>query len=176
MDTLKKFAVGGLVLAVILAFPFFIEEDRTSPSDPASLPSTQNQYIPPPAVPVAQPVYQPVQAPPVSSSGVIENAFRSNRSNLPVTEAGVVSRLLADDNQGDRHQRFIVSLPSGHTVLIAHNIDIAPRINSVREGDQITFCGVYEWNDEGGVVHWTHHDPSRRHAGGYLVHNGRTYQ
>ena len=91
-------------------------------------------------------------------------------------ESGVVSHLLSDDNQGARHQRFIVSLASGHTVLIAHNIDIASRINGLREGDQITFSGLYEWNDKGGVVHWTHHDPSGRYGGGYLQHNGMYYR
>jgi hypothetical protein len=91
-------------------------------------------------------------------------------------ESGTVSRILSDDNQGSRHQRFIVSLASGHTVLIAHNIDLAQRINSLREGDPITFSGVYEWNDKGGVVHWTHHDPAGRHAAGYLQHGGIIYQ
>ncbi len=176
MDTLKKLAIGTLILAAFLVFPFLMEKENSTPPTPASPPITQRQHVPPPPVPVARPMYQPVQSPQASSSGVIENAFRSRRSNIPVTEAGVVSRLLSDDSQGDRHQRFIVSLPSGHTILIAHNIDIAPRINSIRESDQITFCGIYEWNDKGGVVHWTHHDPSRRHASGYLVHNGRTYQ
>jgi hypothetical protein len=91
-------------------------------------------------------------------------------------ESGTVSRILPDDNQGARHQKFIVTLASGHTVLIAHNIDIAPRIGNLRQGDQISFSGLYEWNEKGGVVHWTHHDPSGRHGGGYLQHNGMTYQ
>jgi hypothetical protein len=174
MDTLKKFAVGGIFLVVILVLPFVKDLDRAP--TPTAPERTQQQHAPPPITHTPRPVQYPVQAPPPSTTGVIENAFRSRRSNLPVTEAGRVSRILSDDNQGSRHQRFIVSMASGHTVLIAHNIDIAPRINSLREGDQITFCGVYEWNDKGGVVHWTHHDPSRRHASGYLVHNGRTYQ
>ncbi len=86
-------------------------------------------------------------------------------------ESGVVSHILPDDNQGSRHQRFTVRLASGLTVLIAHNIDIAPRIGNLREGDRIAFSGLYEWNDKGGVVHWTHHDPSGRYGGGYLQHN-----
>ena len=117
-----------------------------------------------------------VPAAPARSSGVIENAFRNHAGNLPVTESGVVSRVLPDDNQGSRHQRFIVTLASGHTVLIAHNLDIAPRINDLRVGDQIVFSGIYEWNDKGGVVHWTHHDPSGQYGGGYLQHNGMAYQ
>ena len=62
------------------------------------------------------------------------------------------------------------------TLLIAHNIDIVPRIDNLRVGDRVTFNGVYEWNDKGGVVHWTHRDPSGNHATGWLKHKGKTYE
>ena len=85
-------------------------------------------------------------------------------------------RLLPDDNDGSRHQKFIVRLDSGNTILIAHNIDLAPRIDRLRRGDRIEFYGEYEWNDRGGVVHWTHDDPAGRHEDGWLRHKGKTYQ
>jgi hypothetical protein len=40
----------------------------------------------------------------------------------------------------------------------------------------IQFYGEYEWNNKGGVVHWTHRDPNGHHVGGWLKHNGSTYQ
>ena len=43
-------------------------------------------------------------------------------------------------------------------------------------GDTVAFHGVYEWNAQGGVIHWTHHDPVGRHVAGWLKHNGQTYQ
>jgi hypothetical protein len=90
--------------------------------------------------------------------------------------SGTVVRILPDDNDGSRHQRFILRLASGRTLLIAHNIDLAPRIPGIREGDTVEFHGEFRSNPEGGVIHWTHHDPQGRHPGGWLRHRGRTYQ
>lgn len=106
----------------------------------------------------------------------LQRAFEQGQSNLQVQSVGVVSKVLADDNQGSRHQRFILQLPNGQTILIAHNIDLAPRINNLSVGDSVEFYGEYEWNNRGGVVHWTHHDPRGHHIGGWLKHNGQTYQ
>jgi Protein of unknown function (DUF3465) len=107
---------------------------------------------------------------------VIENAFENRRGNLQVSGQGTVVKLLADDIDGSRHQRFIVRLNSGRTLLVSHNIDLAPRIDALRVGDTIAFHGEYEWNPKGGVIHWTHHDPQGIHAAGWIKHDGRTYQ
>lgn len=90
--------------------------------------------------------------------------------------SGEVIKLLSDDNTGNRHQKFIIKESSGRTLLIAHNIDLAPKIYSLKKGGFIKFCGEYENNSKGGVVHWTHHDPQQRHTAGWLKYNSRTYQ
>jgi len=87
-----------------------------------------------------------------------------------------VLKILPDDLEGSRHQRFILRLSSGQKLLVAHNIDLAPRISSLRRGDKVEFSGEYEWNAKGGVIHWTHHDSTGRHIGGWLKHDGQTYQ
>lgn len=171
----RKLVLGGASLLVLfLMLPFLPQQDQRSsisaiPTQGTKLPQAAGT-VEPPFLPA------PVKTDLVRSSGIIENAYRNRTSSLLVKETGTVSKILADDNKGSRHQRFIVRLQSGHTVLIAHNIDLAPRISNLREGDQITFAGQYEWNEQGGVVHWTHHDPARRHAGGYLLHNNVYYQ
>jgi hypothetical protein len=109
-------------------------------------------------------------------SDQLASAFSEHRSGAQVTGAGVVTKVLSDDNDGSRHQRFILSLPSGQTLLFAHNIDLAPRLESLKSGDSVEFNGVYEWNAKGGVVHWTHHDPSGQHPAGWLKHGGQTFQ
>lgn len=104
----------------------------------------------------------------LGGDAVIVNACEAHRSGVQVTGEGVVVNVLPDDNDGSRHQRFILELSSGHTLLIAHNIDLAPRIPSLRTGDRVGFHGVYEWNSKGGVVHWTHDDPRGRHPAGWV--------
>lgn len=93
-----------------------------------------------------------------------------------ISGAGQVSRILPDDNHGSRHQRFILRLPSGQTVLIAHNIDLAPRVAPLAPGDSVEFKGEYAWNEKGGTVHWTHRDPAGRHPAGWLRRAGSTFQ
>jgi len=112
----------------------------------------------------------------VDNDNAIGRAFNSRTSDIQVEGEGVVSRILSDDLNGSRHQRFIVRLGTGQTVLITHNIDLAPRIDGLREGDMVAFNGEYVWNAEGGVIHWTHHDPQGRHVTGWIKHKGRTYQ
>jgi len=111
-----------------------------------------------------------------SSDQLLREAFENRRNSFQVEGQGTVIRILPDDLKGSRHQRFIIRLNSGQTLLVAHNIDLAPRINSLKEGDSVMFYGEYEYNPEGGVIHWTHHDLDGSHVGGWLKHNGRTYQ
>ena len=112
----------------------------------------------------------------LSDNAAIMRAFQNHARDVRVDGSGSVSRVLADDNQGERHQRFLVHLPTGQTVLIVHNIDIAPRVDNLRVGDEIEFEGEYVWNDQGGLVHWTHRDPAQRHRAGWVKHAGHVYQ
>lgn len=105
----------------------------------------------------------------------IELALRTRRSGLVVETGGTVVKLLPDDRVGDRHQRFLLELASGHTVLVAHNIDLAPKI-PLREGARVRIRGQFEWNEKGGVLHWTHHDPGGRRPGGWVDWQGKRYR
>lgn len=111
-----------------------------------------------------------------SGYSIFDQAFKDKRSDVIGEGEGRVIKLLPDDLKGSRHQKFLMKLESGLTLLVAHNIDLAPRVNSLREGDMIRFKGEYEWTEKGGVVHWTHHDPAKRHPGGWLELNGKRYE
>jgi hypothetical protein len=110
------------------------------------------------------------------SNNAVEKVFKTRQSNIQLQGQGVVIKLLKDDNEGLRHQKFILKMRSGLTLLVAHNIDLAARINDLKVGDSVEFYGEYEWNNKGGVIHWTHHDPNNHHIGGWLKHNAKTYQ
>ena len=106
----------------------------------------------------------------------LTSAYGKHESRVEVCAHGVVAKVLRDDTQGSRHQRFIVRLPSDQTILIAYNLDLAPRIDGLRAGAPVEFAGEYEWNGQGGVVHWTHRDPAGRHEAGWIRYGGRVYQ
>ncbi|EGR2479933.1 DUF3465 domain-containing protein, partial [Vibrio cholerae] len=103
-----------------------------------------------------------------ANDSVLQQAYKSQQSDLQVQGFGKVVKVLPDDNDGSKHQKFILKLNSGQTLLVAHNIDLAPRIPNLQVGDSVEFYGEYEWNKKGGVLHWTHKDPQNRHAHGWL--------
>ena len=110
-----------------------------------------------------------------SSDDLLAELFKDQKSDVQVQGQGTVIRLLTDDSEGNRHQRFILELDSGQTLLITHNIDIAPRLDVIAVGDRVEFYGVYFYNEQGGGIHWTHHDPKGQHISGWLKWNGEKF-
>ena len=106
----------------------------------------------------------------------IESAFENRLTHHLLGGTGTVIKLLRDDKQGRRHQRFIIRTGSGRTLLVSHNLDLSRRIEGLRIGDPVSFYGEYEWNAKGGVIHWTHQDPEGRHPAGWIKHAGQLYQ
>ncbi len=106
-------------------------------------------------------------APAVSDRAIPKGAYHGS---------GKVYRILPDDNEGTRHQKFLLRLADGTSLLVAHNISLAPRIPDIEVGDTVEFCGEYVEGERGPLVHWTHRDPRGRHAAGWLRHNGKYYE
>lgn len=154
---MKKLILLGALFAIV----WYLNRQpaRTPDAYPESA-TVQGEYTPAPG----------------SGADLIAEAYANRAAGLQVSGEGTVSRLLDDDHDGSRHQRFILRLESGQTLLVAHNADLAPRIDALGVGDVVEFNGVYEWNDRGGVLHWTHHDPQGEHEPGWLRHRGRTYE
>lgn len=112
----------------------------------------------------------------IATNDVLVKAYQNKQSQVWLSGNGVVKKLLADDNKGARHQKFLVTVNAQQTLLFAHNIDLAPRIDDLQLGDYIEFKGEYVYNPKGGVMHWTHHDPKGEKQGGWLKHNSKTYE
>ena len=153
-----------LVLGVVLAW-FYMQPQKTDVSETVQAATSLEMQASTPQQPVPVTIDQDAFA----------QAFEQHRSDLQLEGQGVVVKLLPDDLEGSRHQKFLVRLASGQTLLIAHNIDLAPRVDGLQEGAKIKFFGEYEWNEKGGVMHWTHHDPQGQHPAGWLEYQGRRY-
>lgn len=146
--------VLALLALAIATLPDVLREWQAQQAEPSSLPQ------------VAQP----------ADNQALFALMAYKRSGEMVAGYGVVQKVLKDDNDGSRHQRFILDVGQGKTLLVAHNIDLAPRVANLKEGDTVRFFGQYETNHRDGVLHWTHHDPAGRHAHGWLEHQGKRYQ
>lgn len=164
MANKTNFSIGAVIVLLVAAyFGIDLQENqlKTSPSSASSQTSTTTHTT---------------SDAPLDEAGKIAHAFKQYESNVQVQSQGRVVAVLKDDNEGSRHQKFILELPNKMTVLVAHNIDLAPRIERLQKGDTVGFNGEYEYSEKGGVIHWTHHDPQQRHEGGWLKHQGKTYQ
>lgn len=111
-----------------------------------------------------------------NQTDILKHYYQNQISKKMIKISGITTKLLADDNIKPRHQKFIIEVSGGMSLLITHNIDLAPRINSLNQGDLVEIYGQYEWNDRGGLLHWTHHDPKGKRAGGWIIHNNRKYE
>ena len=116
---------------------------------------------------------------PDADARALIDAMRAQRSGLMLSITAPVLKALSDDNDGARHQRFLLAIEVDgapyDTLLVAHNIDLSRRV-PLHKGDTVTVRGQYEWNEKGGVLHWTHHDPGQRREGGWILHDGTTYE
>lgn len=111
-----------------------------------------------------------------SSDRILARAFETKTSGFMVKFRGTVIRKLPDDIAGSRHQRFIVRLDSGQTLLIAHNIDLAPRVAALKTNNPVIIRGEYIWNSQGGIIHQTHDRADGSKGGGWIRHRGTSYQ
>jgi len=106
-----------------------------------------------------------------------KEAYLHHRSNLFLTVEGEVAKILRDDVQGTPHQRFIIMTAEGQTILIAHNLQLAPRV-PLQPGLKLRIRGEYQWNPKGGLIHKTHHTTKARLPSGWIeiVKTGQRFQ
>lgn len=172
-----KRVLSTVALVVLVLVVMYLQREPSTPAPSTSAPSTS---APSTSGPAGAHRDEPARDTPaagldVAGAAAVAQAFENKVSGVLVELEARVQRTLPDDNEGSRHQRFIVQLSNDMTLLVAHNIDLAPRVPLSR-GDIVGLRGQYEWNDRGGVLHWTHHDPRGRHPGGWIRHEGALYE
>jgi hypothetical protein len=150
----SKMRMAGLLAAVLGVGWYLGREQRAAPVDAGTVVASQQE----------------------EATDAARDAFERHSSGRVIAISGVVERVLADDRDESPHQRFIIRTGTGLSVLIAHNLDLAPRLDGLTAGERVSVLGQYEWNEKGGVMHWTHGDPAGRHATGYIEWHGRRYQ
>jgi hypothetical protein len=115
---------------------------------------------------------------PTDAGAQLGKLYDARARDVWVVCSGKVERVLSDDTNPPRHERFILRVPGDDagTILVAHNIDLAPRV-PIHAGDTVVLRGEYEWNPQGGVIHETHHATSARgEPGGWVKFGGETYR
>jgi hypothetical protein len=170
----KIFTMKNIILLIIVALGFWwwqhgtVDEQQKSQLQEQivdSFKSIRNNFTEGASAPSDQ----------IRTAIPVKQAQDKNLDKVQVYGEGNVIKTLPDDNKGIRHQRFILKTDNG-TLLMVHNIDLAPRLNGLQRGDKVSFTGEYISNERGGLIHWTHHDPSHRHADGWLLYKGKRYQ
>ncbi|MDF1700176.1 MAG: DUF3465 domain-containing protein [Planctomycetota bacterium] len=167
---LRKRTVTRLVILLILTGVWLWQRQQAKTDDGPPPDAGSRPANPDPGASAKAP---PAEAP--NDPGALARAVAQQRSGVWVESSGRIVHLLKDDREPPRHQRCLVDILDGHTIKISHNIDLAPRV-PWRKGQKIGFRGRFEWNDKGGVVHWTHHDPQGRKQGGWLQVDGKRYR
>ncbi|HEX9141037.1 MAG TPA: DUF3465 domain-containing protein [Gaiellaceae bacterium] len=116
-------------------------------------------------------------APVAPDNASVQRDYAEHRSLVEVTADGAVTSVLADESgPSGVHQRFIIRLTGvSQTVLVDNNVTIGQRV-PVAPSDDVTVHGEYVWNDQGGLIHFTHHDPAPAHEGGWIELHGTRYQ
>lgn len=160
MTNKKNLSIGGVIILLIAAYFGLDLSGHKQNQSSSTIPAAQRTETT------------------LSNNGVdtIKAAYEQRKSNVQVQGSGRVKAILRDDNDGSRHQKFILVLKNGLSILVAHNIDLASKIPNLKKGDVVEFYGEYEYNPKGGVLHWTHRDPQNRHESGWLKHDGQIYQ
>jgi hypothetical protein len=115
-----------------------------------------------------------------AGNGAVYDAWRAGRSNVEVTVQGSIASMLGTAaGPSGEHEGFLLHLrgASGHglTVRVEDNVDLTGPV-PLSAGEDVEVRGEYVYDPSGGVIHYTHRDPSGRHAAGFIRAGDALYQ
>ncbi|HUN28938.1 MAG TPA: DUF3465 domain-containing protein [Alphaproteobacteria bacterium] len=104
--------------------------------------------------------------------------YAGGASDAEVIAQGTVVAMLGTTNgPSGNHEGFLLKLSQQCDLLlrVETNVDITGPV-PLRAGETVTVKGQFEDDPTGGVIHWTHHDPSGHHVAGYVLVDGKYYE
>ncbi|RYZ84614.1 MAG: DUF3465 domain-containing protein [Proteobacteria bacterium] len=107
-------------------------------------------------------------------SQIVAAVEARRRTNFVEGGGMVVTELLPDDNNGLKHQKWMVRLSNGAQMQAVYNSDMCPRV-PIKVGDIVSMGGQFIYSNEGPMLHWLHYDPRRERPDGYVEINGTSY-
>ena len=113
-----------------------------------------------------------------ADNGKICGLYASGASDVEVIGQGSVLAILGTRNgPSGVHEGFLLKLTGGCDLMVRveTNVGITGPL-PLHPGETATVKGVFDDDADGGVIHWTHHDPSGRHIAGYVEAGGKIYQ
>lgn len=109
-----------------------------------------------------------------SDSDIVRAVNDRRRVNYVEGGSMTVTKVLPDDEDGRKHQKWVVRLSNGNTMQAVYNSDMCPEV-PVKVGDVIAMGGMFLWTNSGPMLHWLHHDPRGNRPDGYVYVNGKYY-
>ncbi len=123
---------------------------------------------------VFSPALKSAVFPDVDDTDLVQRAWNEQQSNVLVELDARVIRIHPDIADFETFQAFSIELSNGQRVRVHHNIDVAPRV-PVSANAEIRLRGEYDWNPEGGLIHWTHAAVDSERKGGWIEVNGHRF-
>jgi hypothetical protein len=105
----------------------------------------------------------------------VEEAFRARQTGIMSEVTGTVVRIMMDDRDDLRNQKFLIRLPNDQSLLVVHDQKAGGRV-PVSVGDSVLVRGEYVWTETGGTLRNTQRDFSPRRLHGWIDHEGIRYQ
>lgn len=104
----------------------------------------------------------------------VQDAYRAHQSGMMAEVTGTVARILIDDKDDLRNQKFIIRLSNGQMLLVIHDQVASERV-PVSVNDTVLVRGKYQWSETGGTLQFTRRDHSTRRMHGWIEHQGKRY-
>lgn len=104
----------------------------------------------------------------------VQDAYRYHQTDVMAEVTGTVARILVDDRDDTRNQKFIMRLANGQSLLVLHDQVSSDRV-PVKIDDTVLVRGEYQWTETGGTLRFTQRDYSPRRMHGWIDHQGQRY-